>query len=111
LGVTLEQAELLYLEQQGDFENASVAYKYTLWHRLLETEREINDLPTNMRQLHDYYMIDTKSQEYTGFEVLILSGVVFEWPEETIHHIDYDCLFQLFNRHDLDNQIMMMWTL
>jgi hypothetical protein len=58
----------------------------------LETDREINDLPTNMRELHEYYMIDT-SQGYTGFEALILSEVVFNRPEETLHYIGYDCLF------------------
>jgi hypothetical protein len=72
---------------------ASVAYKYTLGHPLLETYREINDLPTNMRQLHEYYMIDTKSREYNGFEALILSEVVFNRSEETLHHIGYDACF------------------
>jgi hypothetical protein len=72
---------------------ASIAYKYTLGNPLLEIDREINDLPTNMRQLHEYYMIDTKSQEYCGFEALILSEVVFNQPKETLHHIGYDCLF------------------
>jgi hypothetical protein len=89
---------------------ASVANKYTLGHPLLETDGEINDLPTNMCELHEYYMIDT-SRGYIGFEALVLSEVVFNRPEETLHHIRYDCLFQLFNRRDLDNQIMMLWTL
>jgi hypothetical protein len=77
----------------------------------MSSEREVNDLPTNMQQLHQYYMDDTMSQQYIGFEALIVSGVVFNRPKETLHHIGYDCLFQLFNRHDLDNQIMMLWTL
>jgi hypothetical protein len=51
---------------------ASLAYKYRLGHPLLESARELNDLPTNMCQLHEYYMIDTKSREYNGFEALIL---------------------------------------
>jgi hypothetical protein len=89
----------------------SIAYKYTCGHPLLETDRKINDLPTNMRQLHEYYMIDTKRREYSGFEALILFEVAFNRPEETLHHIGYDCLFQLFNRRHLDNQIMMLWTL
>ena len=92
-GISREEAELVYLQEEGEFEMASVAYKYTLGHPLLETDREINDLPTNMRQLHEYYMIDTKSREYSGFEALILSEVVFNQPEETLHHIGYDCLF------------------
>jgi hypothetical protein len=73
-----------------------------------KTEREYNDLPTNMRQLHDYCMIDTKSREYSGFEALILSKVVFNRPEETLHHIKYKCMFQFSNRRDLDNKIMML---
>ena len=77
----------------------------------METKAEIRDWPIHMRQLHEYYMIDTKSREYSGFEALILSEVVFNRPEETLHHIGYDCLFQLFNRRDLDSQIMMLWTL
>jgi hypothetical protein len=70
-----------------------------------------SSIDTLMRQLHEYYMIDTKSGEYSGFEALVLPKVVFNRPEETLHHIGYDCLFQLFNRRDLDNQIMMSWTL
>jgi hypothetical protein len=85
---------------------ASIAYKYRLGHPLLESARELHDLPTNMCQLHEYYMIDTKSGEYSGFEALILPKVVFNRPEETLHYIGYDCLFQLFNRRDLNNQIM-----
>jgi hypothetical protein len=107
-GISREEAELLYLQEVGEFEKASLAYQYRLGHPLLETEREYNDLPTNMRQLHDYCMIDTKSREYSGFEALILSKVVFNRPEETLHHIEYKCMFQFFNRRDLDNKIMML---
>jgi hypothetical protein len=61
MGIIVEQAKLLYLQQEGEFENASHAYQYRLGHRLLATVREVNDLPTNMRQLHQYYMLDTMS--------------------------------------------------
>jgi hypothetical protein len=61
MGIIVEQAKLLYLQQEGEFENASHTYQYRLGHRLLATEREVTDLPTNMRQLHQYYMLDTMS--------------------------------------------------
>jgi hypothetical protein len=38
LGITLEEAKLLYLQQEGEFENVSLAYQCTLGHCLLETE-------------------------------------------------------------------------
>jgi hypothetical protein len=92
-GISREEAELVYLQQEGEFEMTSLAYKYRLGHPLLESARELNDFPTNMHQLHEYYMIDTKSGEYSGFEALILPKSVFNRPEETLHHIGYDCLF------------------
>jgi hypothetical protein len=38
---------------------------------------EIKDLPTSMRQLHDYYVFDTIKVGINGFEVIILPGLLF----------------------------------
>jgi hypothetical protein len=76
LDISLEEAKLFYL-QDKEFEKASLAYQFRLGRPLLASEREVNDLPTNMHQLHQYYMADTMSRRYTGFEALIVSGVVF----------------------------------
>jgi len=92
LDISVEEAELIYL-QDKEFEKASLAYQFRLGHPLLASESEVNDLPTNMRQLHQYYLADSMSRQYTGFEALILSEVVFNRPEETLHHIRYDCFF------------------
>jgi hypothetical protein len=48
-GISREEVELVYIQQEGEFEMASLAYKYRLRHPLLESARELNDLPTNMR--------------------------------------------------------------
>jgi hypothetical protein len=92
LNISVEEAESFYL-QDKEFEKTSLAYQFRLGHPLMSSEREVNDLPTNMRQLHQYSMADSMSQQYTGFEALIVSGVVLIQPEETLHHIRYDCLF------------------
>jgi hypothetical protein len=92
LDISVEEIELIYL-QDKEFEKTSLAYQFRLGHPLLASESEVNDLPTNMYQLHQYYMADSMSRQYTGFEALILSGMVFNRPEETMHHIGYDCLF------------------
>jgi hypothetical protein len=48
-GTSKEQAELLYLQEVGKFETASVTYQYKCGEPLLKTQSECNDLPTNMR--------------------------------------------------------------
>jgi hypothetical protein len=64
-----------------------------------------------MRQLHDYYSLDTANGDCVGFEVCIPPGMVFNHPEETVHIIYYEHLFQLFQRRSLDTQILMIWSM
>jgi len=60
LDISVEEAELIYL-QDKEFEKASLAYQFRLGHPLLASESEVIDLPTNMHQLHQYYMADSMS--------------------------------------------------
>ena len=58
MGISMEEAGELYYGMR-DFEKATVVYKYERGKPLVTTEQEYRDLPTYMRQLHDYYTIDT----------------------------------------------------
>lgn len=104
-----EAAELFY--NKKDFEPVKLTYQYRRGRPLVASERELRDLPTNICQLHDYYMIDTCNREYTGFNVVITPGYVFNHDEETVHHVYYEDLFRLYQRHSLDTQILMLWTM
>ena len=84
---------------------------YTGGQPLVPNNNDYTYLPTHMRQLHDYYICDTSRGEYSGFEAFILPGVIFHEHEETLHHVSYEHLFQLYQRRNLDTQIMMLWTL
>jgi len=76
------------------------------------SDKEYKDLPTYMCQLHDYYSFDTTSKAgYNGFEVVILPGLIFHQNEETKHYVEYEALFQLYQRRDLNTQMMMLWTM
>ena len=77
----------------------------------MATEREIKELSTPMHQLHDYYLVDTVKAGSGSFGVCIPKHYIFEKEEEETRWVEYASLFQLFQRRDLDLQIMMMWTM
>ena len=77
----------------------------------MATEREIKELSTPMHKLHDYYLVDTVKAGCGSFGVCIPKHYIFEKEEEETRWVEYASLFQLFQRRDLDLQIMMMWTM
>ena len=78
---------------------------------MVSTNEECKNLPTYMRNLHDYYMAQATEIEQTNFKVIISSLLVFCSPEEEKHLIGRECLFQLYQISSLDTQILMLWTM
>ena len=108
----MKAAEDLYLEKTH-FEMAEVVYKFELGKPMVASHDDYKKLSTNMRQLHDYYIIDSNNgkEKNAYFEVCIPSCLFFNHPEEVVHTIPYEELFQLYQRRSLDLQILMIWTL
>ena len=64
-----------------------------------------------MRQLHDYYMAQTTEMEDFDFEVIIHSEHVFNYPKEEKFDVEWECLFQLYQKRSLDTQMLTLWTM
>jgi hypothetical protein len=110
LNVSMEDAEKIYTSKK-EIPKAKVAYEYKKGKDLMATKREIKELSPAMRKLHDYYLVDTVKVGCSSFGVCIPKHYIFEKEEEETHWVEYAALFQLFQRRDLDLQIMMMWTM
>ena len=74
-------------------------------------DEEYKNLTTYMHDLHDYYMAQAIETGQVGFEYIIRPPHVFHYPNEEKHFVDWDYLFQLFQRRDLDTQMLMLWTM
>jgi hypothetical protein len=46
-----------------------------------------------------------------GFEVIIHSPLVFHYLDEEKFNVKWECLFQLYQRRSLDNQMLSLWTM
>ena len=77
----------------------------------LVNEKEYKKLTTYMRDLHDYYMAQALEMDQEGFEYIIRPAHVFHYPNEEKHFVGWDHLFQLFQRRDLDTQMLTLWTM
>ena len=78
---------------------------------LLVPDDEYKNLTTYMRQLHEYYMAQATETENFGFEVIICSPHVFHYPEEEKFDVEWECLFQLYQKRSLDSQMLTLWTM
>ena len=74
-------------------------------------DEEYKILTTYMCDLHDYYMAQAFEMGQTGFEYIIHPPHVFYYPNEENHFVGWDHLFQLFQRRDLDTQMLTLWTM
>jgi len=72
---------------------------------------EFKNLTTYMRDLHEYYMAESTETYQMGFEVIIRHPLVFHYPLEEKHFVGSECLFQLYQRRNLDTQILTLWTM
>jgi hypothetical protein len=73
----------------------------------LVSKDKFDDLPTNMRYLHTWYLSESKNGR-----TMIVARVPREYygrPEEI--HIDFDELFQMYNADALDKSLMSCYCL
>ena len=103
----MEEAVTIYYDVQG---TATPAIKYERGNLLVSNHEYIN-LTTYMRQLHEYYMAQATETDDFGFEVIICSPHVFHYPEEEKFDVEWECLFQLYQKRSLDSQMLTLWTM
>ena len=72
---------------------------------------EYKNLTTYMCQLHEYYMAQAIEMDDFGFEVIIHSPYVFQYPEEEKFDVEWECLLQLYQKRSLDVQMLTLWTM
>jgi hypothetical protein len=73
----------------------------------LVSKERLEELPTNMRYLHAWYINESKNGR-----IMIVASVPREYygqPEEI--HVDFDKLFQMYNCDALDKFLMSCYCL
>ena len=105
--LTMEEAANIYYDVQG---MGTPAMKYERGN-LLVPDHEYKNLTTYMRQLHEYYMAQATEMNDFGFEVIIRLPHVFHYPEEEKFDVEWECLFQLYQKRSLDVQMLTLWTM
>ena len=91
----MKEAANIYYDVQG---TGTPTMKYERGN-LLVLDHEYKNLTTYMCQLHEYYMAQATETEDFDFEVIIRSPRVFHYPEEEKFDVEWDCLFQLYQKH------------
>ena len=103
----MKEATNIYYDVQG---TGTPAIKYERGN-LLVPDDEYKNLTTYMRHLHEYYMAQATETDDFDFEVIIRSPHVFHYPEEEKFNVEWECLFQLYQKHSLDTQMLTLWTM
>ena len=103
----MEEVATIYYDVQG---TETPAMKYERGN-LLVPNHEYKNLTIYMRQLHEYYMAQEKETEDFGFEVIIRSPHVFHYPKEEKFDVEWECLFQLYQKRSLNVQMLTLWTM
>jgi hypothetical protein len=78
---------------------------------LLVPDDKYKNLTTYMCHLYEYYMAQATETEDFGFEVIIRSAHVFHYLEEEKFDVEWECLFQLYQKCSLDSQKLTLWTM
>ena len=107
LGLTMEEAATIYYDVQG---TTAPAMKYVRGNFLVP-DHEFKNMTTYMLYLHEYYMAQATETDNFGFEVIIRSPHVFNYPEEEKFDVEWECLFQLYQKRDVDVQLLTLWTM
>ena len=103
MGVTV--AELLG-SQDDKLPKADVVPTYVPGKPLVSKEK-LEQLPTQMRKLHDWYMEEAKKGR-----IMIVAKVPHEYYfREDEVHVDFSKLFQLYNFDALDKTLMSCYCL
>jgi hypothetical protein len=105
MGISVED---VLASQDERFSKAVVAPKpkFVMGAPLVSKEK-LDDLPTNMRCLHIWYLNEAKNGR-----TMIVARVPREYydrPEDI--HIDFDELFQMYNCDALDKSLMSCYCL
>jgi hypothetical protein len=100
----MEEAANIYYDLQG---MGTQTMKYQRGH-LLVPDDEYKNLTTYMRQLHEYYMAQATETTDFGFEVIIRNPLVFHYVEEEKFDVEWECLFQLYQKRSLDSQLLTL---
>ena len=74
----MKEVVTIYYDVQG---TATPAMKYVRGHFLVH-DHEYKNLTTYMRHLHKYYMAQATETEDFGFEVIICSPHIFNYPKK-----------------------------
>jgi hypothetical protein len=102
MGMTVED----FLSDNIELPKAVVARQYVAGEPLV-SEEDYMKLPTNMRNLHDWYMQASKGEQiYLVADV----GKEYYFREESIH-IEFTELFQLFHLRALDKSLISCYCL
>jgi hypothetical protein len=100
----MEEAANIYYDLQG---TGTQTMKYQRGH-LLVLDDEYKNLTTYMRQLHEYYMAQATETMDFGFEVIICNPLVFHYVEEEKFDVEWECLFQLYQKRSLNSQLLTL---
>jgi hypothetical protein len=93
----MEEAANIYYDTQW---MATPMLKYQRGNFLVFDD-EFKNLTTYMHQLHEYYMAQAIETTDFDFEVIICSPFVYHYPEEEKFDVEWECLFQLYQRCSL----------
>ena len=107
--LTMDEVANIYYDTK-EYEMATPTTQYQRGNFLVSVD-EYKNLTTYMRDLHEYYMAETIEMEKMGFELIIRKPLVFHYPNEEKHFVGWECLFKLYQRHDLDTQILTQWSM
>ena len=96
------------LHHDHDLPKAEIIYQYKARKPLLKSEEEINNLPTKMRRLHQWYMKASKA----GCEYIILQIKEEHYLRGDAQiHVEISELFQLYNLRDIDVSVISCYCL
>ena len=102
-GMTIPQ----YLQQLQFFPEDQIKHKYRLGHPLVRPN-EVNDLPTKMRRVHNWYLKESANSE---------NWIFLRIKNEHYRHgnglvmIEFEELYQLYQMDDLDKSILSAYCL
>jgi hypothetical protein len=106
MGVTVEA---LLSGDDRNLCNADVAPKYVRGEPLPRDKKFLDNLPTNMRKLHDWYLDEAKVKGGTEAIVLKVPPEYFFREEEV--HVMFEDLFDLYNLDALDKSFITCYCL
>jgi hypothetical protein len=89
-----------------DIHKADLAWTYKKGERLVTLVKE-KGLPTQMRKLHEWYIVVARSER----EMLVVKVTYEHYLGEDEIHIDFEELFQLYNQDALDKSLVSGYCL